>query len=74
MNWIEAENYCQSFGAHLPIPKNMDDINFFRCISYLKKKNKIVVSFLIIKIKFKYRVYRTKNNETILFDGFWKSA
>ena len=36
MNWIEAENYCQSFGAHLPIPKNMDDVNFFRCILYLK--------------------------------------
>lgn len=31
MRWIEGENYCQSFGAHLPVSKNMDDVNFFRC-------------------------------------------
>jgi hypothetical protein len=31
MTWIDAETYCQSFGAHLPIIKSLDDNNFLRC-------------------------------------------
>ncbi|RNA15691.1 macrophage mannose receptor 1 [Brachionus plicatilis] len=30
MNWIDAENYCQSFGAHLPVAASASDTNFFR--------------------------------------------
>ena len=30
MRWVEGENYCKSFGAHLPIPKNIDDVYFLR--------------------------------------------
>lgn len=31
MSWIDAENYCQSFGAHLPVTVSASDTNFFRC-------------------------------------------
>ena len=31
MMWIDAETYCQSFGAHLPVVNNLDDNNFLRC-------------------------------------------
>ncbi|RNA05844.1 hypothetical protein BpHYR1_011337 [Brachionus plicatilis] len=30
MNWIDGENYCQSFGAHLPVAVSASDTNFFR--------------------------------------------
>ncbi|RNA28450.1 serine threonine kinase [Brachionus plicatilis] len=30
MNWIDAENYCQFFGAHLPVAADASDNNFFR--------------------------------------------
>jgi len=31
MRWIDAENYCQSFGAHLPVVKSNADNDFLRC-------------------------------------------
>ena len=38
MNWIDAENYCQSFGAHLPVATSASDTNFFRCELIFKFK------------------------------------
>ncbi len=36
MKWIDAENYCQSFGAHLPVVKSQADTDFLRCLLDLK--------------------------------------
>lgn len=31
LTWIDAENYCQYFDAHLPVAVDASDMNFFRC-------------------------------------------
>ncbi|CAF0711080.1 unnamed protein product [Brachionus calyciflorus] len=30
MNWVDAQNYCQSFGANLPVASRASDTDFFR--------------------------------------------
>lgn len=34
MSWFEAENFCQSFGAHLPIVNSSEDTTFLRCKAF----------------------------------------
>jgi hypothetical protein len=30
MNWIDSENYCQTFGGHLPSISNQSDLDYLR--------------------------------------------
>lgn len=70
MNWIDAENYCQSFGAHLPVATSASDINFFRCKKFFFHKFKKISQFMIrnfyLDFFFKLRVSWRKIYESIV--------
>ncbi len=35
MMWLDGENYCQSFGGHLPVIRSQADQDFLRCKFFL---------------------------------------
>ncbi|CAF0961902.1 unnamed protein product [Brachionus calyciflorus] len=50
MNWIDAQNYCNSLGANLPVARSAVDIDFFRWFvggKFMKPSYEIVSSFIV---------------------------
>lgn len=36
MDWLSAENFCQRYGAHLPIVRKAEDTIYLRCMHSIK--------------------------------------
>jgi len=34
MNWIDGENFCQKYEAHLPSIASQSDLDYLRCLFY----------------------------------------
>ena len=32
MNWMDGENYCQKYEAHLPSISTQSDLDYLRCL------------------------------------------